>query len=140
MSGFATGKAVMKNKQNGLLFGSSGVIRKEATNSDEGARDILEPPRLMAKAKSWSGRAKVLVEVPQRAMTVLPIKTQFQEDDLCSDDGSPPRSQSTASLDERWSEGSSECEVDDLLANVSMRSALSNFKGDTARHPICIDL
>lgn len=139
MSGFATGKAVMKNKQNGLLFGSSGVIRKEATNSDEGARDILEPPRLM-KAKSWSGRAKVLVEVPQRAMTVLPIKTQFQEDDLCSDDGSPPRSQSTASLDERWSEGSSECEVDDLLANVSMRSALSNFKGDTARHPICIDL
>ena len=138
-SGFAAGKAVMKNKQNGFLFGSSGVIRTEATNSDEeGAQDILEPPRLMAKAKPWSGRAKVLVEVPHR--TALPIKVQFQDDDLCSDDGGPPRSQSTASLDEGWSQGSSESEVGDLLANVSVHSALSSIKGDSARHPIFIDL
>lgn len=148
ISGFATGKTVMKNNKNAFLLGSSTVIHKEATNSDEGgALDKLGPPRLMAKAKSQkpimlpsSGRAKALLEVSQRVMTALPTKMQFQQDDLCSEDGGPPRSQSTASLDEGWSERSSECGVDDLLANVSMRSALSNIKGECARNPICIDL
>ena len=147
-SGFATGKAVMKNNKSGFLLGSSAVILKEAANSAEGdARDKVGPPRLMAKAKSQktimlpsSGRAKVFLEVSQRVMTALPTEMQFQHDDLCSDDSGPPRSQSTASLDEGWSEGSSECGADDLLANVSMRSALSDIKGDCARNPICIDL
>lgn len=148
ISGFATGKAVMKNNTSGFLFGSSAAIRKEGTDSDEKeARDKLEPPRLMAKAKSQkpitlpsSGCAKVVLELPQHSMTALRTKAQFQSDDFCSDDGGPSRSQSSASLDERWSEGSSECEVDDLLANVSTRSALSDIKGDSARNPICIDM
>lgn len=136
----AKGKAVMKDNERGLLFGPKATIRKEAADSDEGeAQDKLEPPRLMAKPKSQkpvtlpsSGRAKVVLELPQRSITVLRTKTQFQQDDLCSDDGGPPRSQSPASLYGGWSEGSSEREVDDLLANSSTRSALSNIKEDSA--------
>jgi len=86
-----------------------------------------------------SGHAKVVLDLPQGSMTALRTKTQFPHDDLFSDDGGPPRSQSSASLDEGWSEGS-QCEVDDLLTNVSTRSALSGIKGDSTRNPICIDL
>jgi hypothetical protein len=147
ISGFATGKAVIKGNERGSLFGPSVTIHKEADSDEEEARDKLEPPRLMAKAKSQkpialpsSGRAKVVLELPQRSIAALRTKTQFQQDDLCSDDGGPPRSQSSGSLHERWSEGLSEHEVDDLLANISTRSALSDIEGDSSRNPICIDL
>jgi hypothetical protein len=146
-SDFAAGKTVMKNNTSGFLFGPSAAIRKEVTDSDEEEpRDTSEPPRRMAKANSQPpttlpslGRAKVVLELPQGSMTTLRIQTQFQRDDLRSDDGGPPYSQSSALLDEGWSEGS-ECEVNDLLANVSTRSALSDIKGDSTRNPICIDL
>ena len=137
----------MKDNERGLLFGPSATIRKEAADPDEEeARDKPEPPRLIAKAKSQrlialpsSGRATAVLELPQRSRAVLQIKTQFQQDDRCSDDGGPPSSHSSTPLREGWSEPPSEREVDDMLANVSTRCALSD-KGDSSRNPICIDL
>ena len=149
VSGVAKGKGVMADDEKGLLFGPSATIRKDTADSDEeGAQVKPEPPRLMAKAKSprliampSSGRTKAVLALPQRPELVLQTEAQFQQDDLCSDDGGPPSSrQSSASLYEGWNEAQSEREVDDLLANVSTRSALSDNKGDSSRNPICIDL
>jgi len=149
ISGLAKGKAVMNDNERGLLFGSSATIRKEAADSDDEEAQVKpEPSRLMTKAKGQrfcaipsSGRAKAVLALPQRPKLVLRTETQFQQDDLCSDDGGPPcSSRSSASLHEGWSEASSEREVDDLLANVSTGSALSDHKGGSSRNPICIDL
>lgn len=148
MSGFAKGNAVMKKDERGLLFECSATIRKEVADSDkEEAQDQPEPPRLMAKPKSQKpialpslGRAKAVLAVPQCSKGVLRTKTQFQQDDPCSDDGGPPRSPSSASLHRGWSEASSEREVDNLLANVSIHSDRPDIKGGSARSPICIDM
>lgn len=149
VSGPAKGKAVMKDNERGLLFGPSATVRKETVDEDEeGGQVKPEPPRLMAKAKSprlitmpSSGRIKAVLALPQRPKLVLQTETQFQQDDLRSDDGGPPSTrQSSASLHEGWNEALSEREVDNLLANVSTCSALSDDQGDSSRNPICIDL